>query len=95
MGAGNSILAAAEEPGIRALVADSSYANASDLIIREVARKTVFPEWSVPNPRAPSPPESDMSSTRARLRARSIRPGSAPTTLSGLTVHRQPYSSKV
>jgi dipeptidyl aminopeptidase/acylaminoacyl peptidase len=48
MGAGTSILGVAQEPGIRALVADSPYANVSDLITREVARKTVFPEWSVP-----------------------------------------------
>ena len=48
MGAGTAILAAAEEPGIRALVADSPYANVSDLMTREVARKTVFPKWSVP-----------------------------------------------
>lgn len=48
MGAGTAILAAAEEPGIRALVVDSPYAKVSDLIAHEVARKTVFPEWSVP-----------------------------------------------
>jgi pimeloyl-ACP methyl ester carboxylesterase len=48
MGAGTAILAAAEEPGIRALVADSPYANVSDLMTREVARKTIFPEWIVP-----------------------------------------------
>lgn len=48
MGAGISILGAAEEPGIRALVVDSPYANVSDLVAHEVARKTVFPEWSVP-----------------------------------------------
>jgi pimeloyl-ACP methyl ester carboxylesterase len=48
MGAGTSILGAAQEPGIRALVVDSPYANVSDLIAHEVARKTVFPQWSVP-----------------------------------------------
>ena len=48
MGAGTSALAAAQESGIRALVADSTYANASDLIAQETARKTIFPEWLVP-----------------------------------------------
>ncbi|MDA1270907.1 MAG: alpha/beta fold hydrolase [Chloroflexi bacterium] len=48
MGAATSILAAAEEPGITAVAADSPYADASDLIARESARKTPFPEWLVP-----------------------------------------------
>lgn len=48
MGAAITILAAAEEPGICALVADSPYANISDLIAQETARKTVFPEWLAP-----------------------------------------------
>lgn len=48
MGAATSIMAAAEEPRITALVADSPYANASDLIARESARKTPFPEWLIP-----------------------------------------------
>jgi pimeloyl-ACP methyl ester carboxylesterase len=48
MGAGTSILGAAQDPGIRALVVDSPYANVSDLLAQEVARKTVFPQWSVP-----------------------------------------------
>ena len=48
MGAGTSVLALAEEPAIRALVADSTYANASELIAHETARKTVFPEWIAP-----------------------------------------------
>ncbi len=48
MGAATSILAAAEEPGITALVADSPYAEASDLIARESARKTPFPRWLIP-----------------------------------------------
>ena len=48
MGAGTSVLALAVEPAIRALVADSSYAVASELIARETARKTPFPEWLVP-----------------------------------------------
>ena len=45
MGAGTSLLALAEEPAIRALVADSPYADASDLIAQEMARKTVLPKW--------------------------------------------------
>ncbi|MCH7842880.1 MAG: alpha/beta fold hydrolase [Chloroflexi bacterium] len=48
MGAATSILAAAEEPRITAVVADSPYADASDLIARESARKTPFPEWLIP-----------------------------------------------
>lgn len=48
MGAATSILAAAEEPLITALVADSPYANASDLISRKAARKTPFPLWLMP-----------------------------------------------
>ncbi len=48
MGAATSIMAAAEEPRITALVADSPYANASDLITRESARKTPFPQWLIP-----------------------------------------------
>ena len=48
MGAGTAVLAVAEEPAIRALVADSSYAKVSELIAQETARKTVFPKWLVP-----------------------------------------------
>ena len=48
MGAGTTILAAAEEPDICALVADSPYSDISDLIAQETARKTVFPEWLAP-----------------------------------------------
>ena len=48
MGAATSIMAAAEEPRITALVADSPYADASDLIAREAARKTPFPLWLMP-----------------------------------------------
>ena len=48
MGAGTAVLAAAEEPAIRALVADSPYAKVTDLIAHETARKTPFPEWIVP-----------------------------------------------
>ena len=48
MGAATSILAAAEEPGITALAADSPFANASELIAREAARKTPIPGWLTP-----------------------------------------------
>ncbi len=47
MGAGTSVLAAADEPRIQALVIDSTYASATDLISQETARKTPFPEWLV------------------------------------------------
>ena len=48
MGAATSIMAAAEEPRITAVAADSPFADASDLIAREAARKTPFPEWMIP-----------------------------------------------
>ena len=48
MGAATSIMAAAEEPRITALIADSTFANASDLIAREAARKTPIPGWLTP-----------------------------------------------
>ncbi len=48
MGAGTSILALVEEPGIRALVVDSPYARASDLLSGETTRKTGIPEWLSP-----------------------------------------------
>lgn len=48
MGAAASVMAAADEPGIRAVVADSPYAAATDLIAHEAARSTPFPEWVMP-----------------------------------------------
>ena len=48
MGAAAALLGVAEEPKIRAMIADSSYANVSDLIAQETARETPFPEWMVP-----------------------------------------------
>ncbi len=48
MGAATAILAAAEEPGIGAVVADSPYAVASELLAQETARGTPFPEWLTP-----------------------------------------------
>ncbi len=46
MGAATSIMSAADEPSIHAVVADSSFASVQDLIGQEMARKMVFPEWS-------------------------------------------------
>ena len=48
MGASTAILAAAQEPAFGALVADSPYAKAYELIAHEAARKTVLPRWSTP-----------------------------------------------
>ena len=48
MGAGTALLALPQEPGIRALVLESPYASADDLIAFEVARTTFFPEWIAP-----------------------------------------------
>jgi pimeloyl-ACP methyl ester carboxylesterase len=48
MGAATAIMAAAEELRITAVVADSPYADATDLIARESARKTPFPQWLIP-----------------------------------------------
>ncbi len=48
MGAGTAILGAAEEPKIHAVVADSTYANVSELVAYETARKTSVPEWIAP-----------------------------------------------
>ena len=48
MGAGAAVLAAAAEPGIRALVLDSTYAKVNDLISFEIARKTPVPDWAAP-----------------------------------------------
>jgi len=48
MGAATSVLGVAQEPGIRALVVDSPFANAGDLIAQEVSRRTPVPKWLVP-----------------------------------------------
>jgi uncharacterized protein len=48
LGAGTAILAAALEPGIAATIADSPFADISDLIAQETANRTVLPEWLVP-----------------------------------------------
>ena len=48
MGAGTGILAAAQEPGIKALVADSTYAKVSNLLSNEASRKTKIPKTITP-----------------------------------------------
>lgn len=45
MGAATALMAASQEAAIGAVVADSPYSNASDLMVRETARKTIFPRW--------------------------------------------------
>ena len=48
MGAGTAVMAAADEPAIEALVADSPYADAADLIVNEVDVRTDVPRWIIP-----------------------------------------------
>jgi pimeloyl-ACP methyl ester carboxylesterase len=48
MGAGIAIMAAAREPGIAALVADTPFADIQDFIAQETARKTPIPRFVVP-----------------------------------------------
>ena len=48
MGGGATVLAAAAEPSIRAIVLDSPYAKVNDLIAFEIARKTPIPQWLAP-----------------------------------------------
>jgi len=48
MGAAATLLAAAKEPIISAVVADSSYADISDLIVSETVKKSSLPGWSIP-----------------------------------------------
>ena len=48
MGAGAALIALTEEPRIRALVVDGPYANASELVNREAARRTPLPQWIMP-----------------------------------------------
>ena len=48
MGAATALLSVVQEPEIQALVADSPYADVSDLIAQETVRKTPFPGWLVP-----------------------------------------------
>jgi len=48
MGAATSILAAAEEPGISAVVSDSSFADLTEIANREVKKQTHLPAWFAP-----------------------------------------------
>ena len=48
MGAGTAVMAAADEPQIKALVADSPYADGADLIVNEVDVRTDVPRWIIP-----------------------------------------------
>ena len=48
MGAAASVLAAEQEPAIRALALDSPYAKVHDLVSNEAALKTPFPRWIIP-----------------------------------------------
>ncbi len=48
MGGATALLAVAEEPEIRAVVADSAFADVRDMIAQETARTTGFPKWVVP-----------------------------------------------
>ena len=48
LGAGTVLLAAAKEPRIQALVANSPYADSTDLIAKEIALKSPIPEWLAP-----------------------------------------------
>ena len=48
MGAGAAVLATAEEPELKALVLDGTYAKVNDLISFEIARKTPVPKWVAP-----------------------------------------------
>ena len=48
MGAGASLIAVEEEPRVRALIVDGPYANASELVNREAARRTPLPQWIMP-----------------------------------------------
>ena len=45
MGAAAVALAAAEEPGVRAVVLDSPYARASEMVVQETSIKLHIPKW--------------------------------------------------
>ena len=42
------LLAAGEEPRIRAVMADSPFSDVADLLVEEVKRRTDAPGWAVP-----------------------------------------------
>ncbi len=48
LGAATAIMAASKESGIQAVVADSPYANVTDLLVQEVSRTTPIPSWLIP-----------------------------------------------
>jgi fermentation-respiration switch protein FrsA (DUF1100 family) len=48
MGAATLLLAAAQEPAIRAVVADSAYADALPLLEREIPKRSGLPSWFTP-----------------------------------------------
>lgn len=48
MGAGAAALAVAEEPDLGALMIDAPYADASEMVLREVALRTPVPKWIAP-----------------------------------------------
>ena len=48
MGAATLLLAAAQEPAIRAVVADSAYADALPLVEREIPKRSGLPSWFTP-----------------------------------------------
>lgn len=80
MGAGIALLAAAEEPGIRAVVADSPFAVASERIAFEASRKTRIPAWLTP---AFMPTASAVADALFRIDVSAIAPERA--------VRRIPY----
>ena len=48
LGGAVAILAASQETRIKAVVADTSYANVTDLLVQEVSRTTPIPRWIIP-----------------------------------------------
>lgn len=78
MGGATALLAAAEEPGIGAAVADSAFADVRDMIAQETARTTIFPEWIVP---AFIPGMSFMSSALYGIDIGAVVPEDAAATL--------------
>lgn len=48
LGGAIALLAAAKEPQLQATVADSTFADLSDLIVAEAKKRTNLPEWMVP-----------------------------------------------
>ena len=48
MGGAIALLAAAKEPQLQATVADTAFADLSDLIVAEATKRTNLPEWLVP-----------------------------------------------